>query len=230
MTVTAPPELVARVADALTHVRERITATGVAPDTVTIVAVTKGFGPEAIVAAAANGLDDVGENYAQECLAKVDALGGQPPVRVHFIGHLQSNKVKALAPHVALWQTVDRASVIDAVARHAPGAAVLVQVNVSDEPQKGGCPPAEVDAVVERARAAGLDVRGLMTVGRTGSPDDARPGFALLRAHCDRLHLPVCSMGMTDDLHVAVAEGATMVRVGSALFGMRPSKAAPELA
>lgn len=230
MTVTAPPELVARVADAVAHVRERIAATGVAPERVTIVAVTKGFGPEALAAAAANDLVDVGENYAQECLAKMEALAGTPAVRLHFIGHLQSNKVKALAPHVALWQTVDRDSVIDAVARHAPGAAVLVQVNVSDEPQKGGCSPAEVDAVVDRACAAGLEVRGLMTVGRTGAPADARPGFALLRAACDRLHLPVCSMGMTDDLDVAVAEGATMVRVGSALFGMRPSKAAPELA
>ncbi len=228
--VTASAELVARVGDALAHVRRRIASTGVAPDAVTIVAVTKGFGPEAMAAAAANGLTEVGENYAQECVAKLEALGGEPAVRVHFIGHLQSNKVRALAPHIALWQTLDRSSVVDAVARHAPGAAVLVQVNVSDEPQKGGCPPAEVAPVVDHARARGLDVRGLMTVGRTGAPTDARDGFALLRSWCDRLGLPVCSMGMTDDLEVAVSEGATMVRVGSALFGMRPSKASSELA
>lgn len=227
----ASPELVARVGEALQHVRDRIVAAGGDLATVRIVAVTKGFGPEAMAAALANGAVDVGENYAQEAVAKVAALGpAAAALRVHFIGHLQSNKVKLLAPHVALWQTVDRASIVPAVARHAPGADVLVQVNVSDEPQKGGCAPVEAEGLVAAAVAAGLTVRGLMTVGRTGPPELARPGFALLRSLCDRMGLPVCSMGMTDDLHVAVSEGATMVRVGSALFGMRPSKPSPELA
>ena len=119
---------------------------------------------------------------------------------------------------------------MDALARHAAGARVLVQVNVSDEPRKGGCRDAEVGSLVDAARARGLVVEGLMTVGRTGAPADARPGFARLRSLCDRMGLPVCSMGMTDDLDVAVSEGATMVRVGSALFGMRPPTAPSELA
>lgn len=224
-------ELIARVGEGLAHVRERIVAAGGDLAAVRIVAVTKGFGPEALDAARANDALDVGENYAQEAVAKLAALGDDAAaLRLHFIGHLQSNKVKLLAPHVALWQTVDRPSVVDAVARHAPGAAVLVQVNVSDEPQKGGCAPGDAAALVDAAAGRGLTVRGLMTVGRTGTPAEARPGFALLRSLCDRMGLPVCSMGMTDDLDIAVAEGATMVRVGSALFGMRPSKPPPELA
>jgi PLP dependent protein len=230
-TVTAPAALVDRVSQGLAHVRHRIVAAGGDPAAVQVVAVTKGFGPEALAAAKANDALDVGENYAQEAVAKLAALGaGSAGLRLHFIGHLQSNKVKLLAPHVALWQTVDRASIVEAVARHAPGAAVLVQVNVSDEPHKGGCAPTEAAALVDAAVGRGLTVRGLMTVGRTGPPDEAGPGFALLRSLCDRMGLPVCSMGMTDDLHIAVAEGATMVRVGSALFGMRPSTPPPELA
>lgn len=229
MNVVPAPDLVARVATGLAHVRERIAAAGGDPAQVSIVAVTKGFGPEAIAAALANGLDDVGENYAQEAVAKLAALG-PTGARVHFVGHLQSNKVRALAPLVHLWQTVDRASIAEALARRVPGARILVQVNVSDEPQKGGCPPGGTAALVEHARTLGLHVEGLMTVGRTGEPAGARPGFALLRSLCDRMALTVCSMGMTDDLEVAVSEGATMVRVGSALFGMRPSVRPPELA
>ncbi len=229
--VGAPDELVARVAEGLAHVRDRIVAAGGDLGGVQIVAVTKGFGPEALTAALACGALDVGENYAQEAVAKLAAVGaGADALRLHFIGHLQSNKVKLLAPHVSLWQTVDRSSVVDAVARHAPGAAVLIQVNVSAEPRKGGCAPEDATALVDAAVGRGLTVRGLMAVGRTGAADEARPGFALLRSLCDRMALPVCSMGMTDDLEVAVSEGATMVRVGSALFGMRPSKASPELA
>jgi uncharacterized pyridoxal phosphate-containing UPF0001 family protein len=183
-----------------------------------------------MVAAVEAGLLDVGENYAQECEAKLGPVaarlaadGVEARPRLHFIGRLQSNKVRLLAGHVALWQSVDRASLGAEIARRAPGSAVLVQVNVSDEPAKGGCAPDEVDGLVDLLAGQELDVQGLMAVGRTGGPELARPGFAWLRAACDRLRLPICSMGMTDDLEVAVAEGSTMVRVGSALFGMRPS-------
>jgi pyridoxal phosphate enzyme (YggS family) len=225
-----PAVTAASVAAHRDAVLARIAATGRDPATVTVVAVTKGFGPEAMVAAVEAGLVDVGENYAQECAGKIgpvldrlaaDGVTARP--RLHFIGRLQSNKVRLVAPHVALWQSVDRASLGVEIARRVPGAAVLVQVNVSDEPAKGGCAPGEVDGLVARLRDLGLDVQGLMAVGRTGTPDDARPGFAWLRSACDRLRLPTCSMGMTDDLEIAVAEGSTMVRVGSALFGMRPS-------
>jgi hypothetical protein len=140
-------------------------------------------------------------------------------VEVHFIGRLQSNKVAMLAPLVDVWQSVDRPSLVEAIARRAPGARVFVQVNVSDEPQKGGCAPADAAGLVALARRAGLQVDGLMCVGRTGPPEDARPGFRALRQLADDVGVAHRSMGMTDDLEVAVQEGSTMIRVGTALFG-----------
>jgi PLP dependent protein len=216
------------VADRLTVVRDRVARAG--GTDVTIVAVTKGFGPDAIAAAAAAGLADIGENYAQELLGKLPAVPApERPFRVavHFIGRLQSNKVRQLAPIVDCFQTVDRFSLVRELAARAPGRAIFVQVNVSDEPHKGGCPPSEAAELVDAARDAGLLVRGLMTVGRTGSPTEAAGGFTLLRSLTDHLGLAECSMGMTDDLEIAVAEGSTMVRVGSALFGARPGPGMP---
>ena len=203
----------------LAAVRDRITATG--GQAVTIVAVTKGFGPDAVTAARAAGLDDIGENYAQELLAKLAELA-EPPPRQHFNGRLQTNKVRQLAAVIDLWQTVDRIELGHEIAKRAPGARVLVQVNVSDEPAKGGCPPADAGRLVGQLTEAGLAVEGLMTVGRTGPPELARAGFRLLAELADEHGLAIRSMGMTDDLEVAVEEGSTMVRVGSALFGPRP--------
>jgi len=208
------------VGERLVELRRRIAAVG--GDGVTVVAVTKGFGPEVVEAAVAVGLDDIGENYAQELLAKLAGFGEDRP-RVHFIGRLQSNKIRSMAGVVDLWQSIDRASLVEPLAKVWPPAKVLVQVNVSDEPGKGGCAPGEVTALVARLREREVVVEGLMAVGRTGPPESARPGFRLLRALVDDLGLPTCSMGMTDDLEVAVEEGSTMVRVGSALFGPRPS-------
>jgi pyridoxal phosphate enzyme (YggS family) len=201
----------------LDRVRERIARAG--GRDVRIVCVTKGFGPEALDAVRATGEVAIGESYAQELRAKADALAG---LEVHFIGRLQTNKIRTLAPLVQCWQSVDRVAVAAEIARRAPGAAVLIQVNVSDEPAKGGCEPALVAAMVRAATDAGLNVQGLMAVGRTGEPVDAVDGFRLLRRLTDELALPVCSMGMTADLDVAVSCGSTMVRVGSALFGERP--------
>jgi pyridoxal phosphate enzyme (YggS family) len=211
------------VAERVAAVHARIAAAG--GRDVTLVAVTKGFGRDAVDAALAAGCADIGENYAQETVAKLTPLPAG--AHLHFIGHLQSNKVAMLAPLVSLWQTVDRLSIGRAVAKRAPGARVLVQVNVSAEPQKGGCAPGETAGLVASLRDDGLAVEGLMTIGRAGSPDDARAGFRVLRGLCDELALRVCSMGMSEDLDVAVAEGATMVRVGSALFGPRPDRTAP---
>jgi pyridoxal phosphate enzyme (YggS family) len=214
---------VAAVGRRLGEVRQRIAAAG--GTDVTIVAVTKGFGTEAVEAAIAVGLDDIGENYAQELLAKLAPLGADRP-RVHFIGRLQSNKVRSLAQAVDLWQSIDRISLVEPLAALDPPPRVLVQVNVTDEPQKGGCAPEEVTALVARLCERGVVVEGLMAVGRTGSPDEARPGFRLLRELADDHGLAIRSMGMTDDLEVAVEEGSTMVRVGSALFGPRPIRSA----
>lgn len=208
------------VAEAMARVRDRITAAGGDAD-VTVLAVTKGFGAEAIEAALAAGCTAIGENYAQELLAKRDVA---TTAEVHFIGQLQTNKVRQIADLVDVYETVDREHLVHEIAKRGPGARVLVQVDTTGEPGKGGCPLAELDALVDTVRAAALDLRGLMTVGPTdGGPESARPGFRTVRAALDRLGLTVCSMGMTDDLEVAVQEGSTQIRVGTALFGRRPN-------
>jgi hypothetical protein len=209
----------AHVRENVEVVRSRIAAAG-GDASVVLLAVTKGFGPEAIEAALAAGCNAIGENYAQELVAKRDAAAG---AEVHFIGQLQTNKVRQIAGLVQVYETVDRARLADEIGKRQPGASVLLQVDTSDEPGKGGCPLDELDALADSARAAGLDVRGLMTVGpTTGGADAARGGFRLVRAAADRLGLSVCSMGMSGDLEIAVQEGSTEVRVGSALFGPRP--------
>jgi PLP dependent protein len=207
------------VAERVAAVRARIADAG--GEGVTLVAVTKGFEPEVVAAAVAAGIEDVGESYAQELVAKAAVVEAR---RWHFVGRLQANKVRAMAGTVDLWQSVDRPRLVDELARRAPGAKVLVQVDVTGEPAKGGCPPAEVPALVERAAGAGLEPRGLMAIGPLGPPEDARPGFRALVGLADRLGLAERSIGMSGDLEVAVQEGATMVRVGTALFGPRPPR------
>lgn len=214
----------AGVSERLAVVRERIASAGGDPENISIVGVTKGFGADAVKEAIAAGLTDVGENYAQELVTKAGEIGDA--VRWHYLGAVQRNKVAALAPHVALWQGVDRDAAADEIARRAPGAAVLVQVNVDGEPGRNGCAPADVAGLVERTHALGLPVDGLMAVA---SPDlyTARRQFrelALMRAD---LGLRELSIGMTGDLEVAVEEGSTMVRIGRALFGARPER--PEM-
>jgi PLP dependent protein len=204
------------VSQGLAEVRKRIDDAGGDLARIRIVAVTKTFGPEAVSAAVAAGLTDVGENRADELIAK-----HRPDVTWHYLGRIQRNKIARLAPLVDLWQSVDRPEVVDAIASRRPGAAILVEVNVSGEPQKGGCDPREVDALVAQAGERGLEVRGLMAVGPTGPPEEARPGFRSLVGMADKLGLPERSMGMTGDLEVAVQEGSTMVRIGTALFGPR---------
>jgi hypothetical protein len=213
----------AAVAERLAAVRERIVHAG-GTDDVVVLAVTKGFGVEVMVDAVLAGCRHVGENYAQELVAKLDAWpAAVPRPCIHMIGTVQTNKVKALAGRVDVWETVDRPSLAEAVARRQPGARVLVQVNTTSEEHKGGCPVASVAGLAERCRDLGLDVSGLMTVGPTeGGPEAARPGFRTVRSLVDDLGLTVCSMGMTADLEVAVQEGSTEVRVGTALFGDRP--------
>lgn len=218
----------AAVAERLAAVRDRIAAAGAVPADVTVVAVTKGHGPDAVAAARDAGLHDLGENYAGELVAKHEAAGqGHPAPRWHFLGHVQRNKVRILAGVVHLWQGVDRLAAGTEIAARAPGARVLVQVNVSGEPAKNGCGPDDARALVDDLRALGLQVGGLMAMGPAGPPERARPGFRRLVALADELGLPERSMGMSDDLDVAVQEGATMVRIGRALFG--PRSPAPDL-
>ncbi|MDO8362908.1 MAG: YggS family pyridoxal phosphate-dependent enzyme [Actinomycetota bacterium] len=214
-----PNDRDALVAERLAAVHERIARAG--GTGVTVLPVTKTFGIEACWAAYRAGCTAVGENYAQEIVAKFGGL--ELPFHVHFIGQLQSNKVRQLAPLVAVFESVDRASVVAELAKRTPGVPVLVQVSAGHEQGKGGCEIGDAPALVRLAQEAGLEVRGLMTVGpTTGGPEEARAGFRAVRALTDRLGLAVCSMGMTADLEVAVQEGSTEVRVGSALFGERP--------
>lgn len=221
--VTIDPAVVASNVES---VRARIERAG-GRDRVRLIAVTKGFGPEAVRAAVAAGVDDIGESYLQEMRDKIDATAtGDSSVakspRWHVIGRVQRNKVRLVARDVHLWHSVDRPELGAEIARRAPGASVLVQVNVSGEAQKGGCDPDLTAGLVEALRGYGLDVRGLMTIGPTGGPEAARPGFRRLADLVRQLELTELSMGMSNDLEVAVDEGATMVRIGRSLFGERP--------
>jgi pyridoxal phosphate enzyme (YggS family) len=219
--VSAAPDVASRLDEVRARVAEAARTAGRAPDAVTLVVVTKEVGLDRVRAAIDAGAVDLGENRAQELVAKAEALSGAASApRWHFIGRLQRNKVRAAAPYVALWQSVDRADLAAEVGRRAPGAAVLVQVNVTGEPQKGGCPPGEVDALVGECEAHGCRVEGLMTV--PPAVGDPRPVFARLHRMTDERGLGVCSMGMSGDFEAAIAEGSTMVRVGSAIFGPRP--------
>ncbi|MDQ1467604.1 MAG: dependent protein [Actinomycetota bacterium] len=215
----------ASVAAQLEEIRERIAnaarAAGRRPEEIQLVAVSKEVDAAAVADAFAAGQHDFGENRAQELLNKVAALRGeQIEPTWHFIGRLQRNKVKAVSPHVTLWHSVDRPEIGAEIARHAPGARVLVQVNVSGEQQKGGCEPGAVPALVDALADLGLAVEGLMTVPPLAG--DPRPHFAALRDLASRQALPVLSMGMSSDFEAAIGEGSTLVRIGRAVFGPRP--------
>ena len=197
---------------------------------VRIVAVTKTHGPEAVRAAFAAGLLDIGENRVQEALAKQDQLSDLP-VRWHLIGSLQRNKARHAVGRFALIHSVDRAELAEELARRvAPGGrqSILVEVNCSGETQKGGVEPAGLPALLERISGLpSLELRGLMTMAAlTADVTAQRTAFGRLRAERDRMTaagypLPELSMGMSGDYPIAVEEGATMVRLGTLLFGER---------
>ncbi len=203
-------------------VERRVEGAAADPSSVRVVAVTKGFGPEAVAAAVAAGFTDIGENYADELVDKAGTVEGEVAPVWHFLGSVQRNKVARLAPLVSWWQAVSRVEEGRAIARRRPGATVLVQVDVAGLPGRGGVAPQDVPDLVRALGDEDLEVRGLMAVGPPGPPAGARSGFALVSRLADRLDLPERSMGMSDDLEVAVAEGSTMVRLGRALFGARP--------
>ncbi|HEY2813341.1 MAG TPA: YggS family pyridoxal phosphate-dependent enzyme [Acidimicrobiales bacterium] len=212
------------------RVRDRIANAGGDPDLVRLVAVTKGHRTATIEAALAAGLVDIGENYAQELATKsseIEASGGE--VRWHFIGQLQRNKVRQIAHAVHWWQSVDRLRLGEEIARRVPQASVLVQVNLTDDPERGGTKPSLAAGLVEGLRDLGLDVRGLMAVAPMGGASAARDGFRTVRDLADRLDLRERSIGMSDDFELAVSESSTMVRIGSALFGPRPRLASSDV-
>jgi pyridoxal phosphate enzyme (YggS family) len=198
------------------------------PAGVTLVAVSKTQPAAAIREAYEAGQRDFGENYAQEWREKADALADLPELRWHFIGALQTNKVKYLAGRVAYVHTVDREELARELSRRfaqkGAVARVFVEVNTGGEASKAGCAPDEVPALAAAIRG----LPSLELVGVMGIPppeDDPRPHFRALRALRDALAVRELSMGMSGDWRVAVEEGATFVRIGSAIFGARPPRA-----
>jgi hypothetical protein len=221
------------LADRVSSVRETIArhqAIGGWSHPVTVVAVTKTHGPAAVRAALAAGLTAVGENRVQEAVAKMAELPGVP-VEWHLIGSLQRNKVRQAVGRFALVHSLDRLELVEEYARRVPAGTrqrVLIEVNCAAEPQKGGVSPSELPALLDAARGVpGLAVEGLMTMAPlTEDPGVQRAAFRQLRELRDEAdrrggRLPVLSMGMSGDFAVAVEEGATMVRLGTILFGER---------
>jgi PLP dependent protein len=211
------------VAERLAAVRERIERAGRDPDDVAIVAVTKGFGPDACREALQAGLTMLGENRVQEALGKMDVVEG---AQWHLIGHLQSNKVRHAAGRFALIHSLDAVRLAEQIARTHPEQQVLVEVNISREEQKSGAlPDAALDVAAEVARL--LDLRGLMGMGPTeGDPTSAFAELKRLRDEVEQRlgkSLPILSMGMSGDFEAALAAGSTMLRLGQVLFGPRPA-------
>jgi pyridoxal phosphate enzyme (YggS family) len=232
------------VASALGELRRRIAAAAVRagrdPHEVTLVGVAKRQPVSAVCAAVRAGLGHVGESYVQEDLAKRPELlralrdAGVAPPRWHFVGRLQRNKARHVAASFDLVETLDREALGDELDRRAAAAGrrldVLLQVDVAGEPQKGGAKPEDVPALLDRSRRwSALRVAGLMAIPpATDLPEESRPAFARLRALREALRgapgaeaLRELSMGMSADFEVAIEEGATIVRVGTALFGAR---------
>jgi pyridoxal phosphate enzyme (YggS family) len=205
----------------LARVSARIAAAGRNPDEVAIVAVTKGFGVEACREAMAAGMRLLGENRVREALPKMEAV---PGAQWHLIGHLQTNKVKQAVGRFALIQSVDSMHLAEAIARHDPTQAVLVEVNIAREPQKSGAAPEQALELISQVSGL-LDLQGLMGMGPTEG--DPTPAFNELRKLHDEAEqrvgrgLPILSMGMSGDFEAALAAGSTLLRLGQALFGPR---------
>ncbi len=222
------------IAEALAEVRSRIERAAKSasrdPNSVRLVAVSKTKPAAAVREAYAAGQRDFGENYAQELAEKAEQLGDLADIRWHFIGHLQSNKAKLVAPVARVVHTVDTPSLARELAKRVEKLGreplrVLVEVNVGGEAQKHGVSPDAVGELLDAVAAQpGLVLQGLMTIP-PHDLDETRRAFEALaelrERHGGAERLPELSMGMTDDLEIAVACGATMVRVGTAIFGAR---------
>ncbi|MCJ0700188.1 YggS family pyridoxal phosphate-dependent enzyme [Frigoribacterium faeni] len=220
-------DLEVRLARVAADVGDAVRAAGRRPDEVTTIVVTK-FHPAELVSRLYDlGVRDVGENRHQEAQVKAADLSGLEGLRWHFVGQLQSKKARQARRYAAAVHSLDRASVVDALAAD-DGALVdgFVQVNLTDDPGRGGVAPADVEALAERiVSTPGLRLRGVMAVAPLDEP--ARPAFARLRVISDRVRSIApeagdISAGMSGDFAEAVAEGATHLRIGTAITGMRP--------
>jgi pyridoxal phosphate enzyme (YggS family) len=230
MSFAALPERLAQVKAEIA----RCQAAGGWSHPVTIVAVTKGFGADAVAAALAAGLADIGENRVQEALDKMDRVAA-PGARWHLIGHLQRNKAKLVPGRFALVHSLDSVELAEELNRRARAPLrVLLQVNVAREAQKSGCAPEQAPALARHIAALeALRLEGLMTLAPfTDDEDVQRRTFRSLRTLRDTikeegLWLPTLSMGMSADYATAVAEGATVIRLGTVLFGPRGKETTP---
>lgn len=203
-----------------------------APDSVQLLAVSKTFPAAAVRAAYAAGQRQFGESYVQEALTKQTELADLADITWHFIGPLQSNKTRAVAEHFSWVHSVDRLKIARRLSEQRPETLpplqVCIEVNTSGETSKGGIPPADAADLAQQIRALPrLQLRGLMSIpAATDNPAAQRRAFAILRELRDTLNgrgltLDTLSMGMSGDFPAAIAEGATLVRIGSALFGQR---------
>lgn len=225
--------MTSHVASHLAAVRTRIAQAtqkaGRPVDDVQLVAVSKRFDADHIRAAYAAGQRVFGENYVQELVEKIEALKDLVDIRFRFIGGLQRNKVKYLAPHGVAIDTVDSLRLAETIAtRYTAEGTVcdaLIQVNIGREPQKSGCLPEALPELVEAVRRLdGIRLRGLMTIPPDEAPEQTRRHFHALARMAEDCGLPELSMGMSADLEQAILEGATMVRIGTAIFGERPPR------
>jgi PLP dependent protein len=232
--LTVPHFLAAALPKVRARIQEAELAAGRAPGSVTLVAVTKGHDAAAVAAARAAGLADFGENYVQEALAKLASLPREG-LTWHFIGQLQTNKTRPVAEHFDWVHSVDRLKVAERLSAqrpaHGPRLSLCLEVALTPEPDKGGVDPLELDALADAiAKLPRVALRGLMCVPpEHGTPAQRRAEFAELARMKDRLNarghaLDALSMGMSQDFELAIEEGATHVRLGTALFGPRPRK------
>jgi PLP dependent protein len=193
------------------------------PATVRLLAVTKVFGPEAIREAYALGLREFGENYIQEMERKAPSVADLAGARFHLIGHLQSNKTRKAAQLFRAIDSIDSVKLARRLDAETVSLDVMIEVKLSEEESKSGASEADLPAIADAVRSSShLILRGLMTVPPwSEDPEVSRPYFARLRELASRHRIPEVSMGMSNDLEVAIEEGATWVRVGTALFGRR---------
>jgi len=209
------------VAARLAEVRERIRGVNSSFPAPLIVGVTKTFGPEAPEAALLAGLSDMGENYVDELEVKRAALG-HLPLTWHYLGALQSNKIARIVAVADVISGVSRLKEIDRIAAGDHDVVLDIQVDFTNAPERNGAKPDEVPELVAQARAKGLSVRGLMTVAPPG--EGAKAAFEGTRSLANELSLEGCSMGMTEDLELAIQSGSTELRIGRAIFGSRTAQ------
>jgi hypothetical protein len=217
------PALEANLAQVRRRIANAAARVGRNPTSVRLLAVTKVFGPEAILAAWSLGLREFGENYVQEMERKAPAVAHLEGARFHLIGHLQSNKTKKAAQLFRTVDSVDSAKLATRLDAEGLPLDVMIEVKLSEEESKSGAAESDVPAIVDAIRACPhLTLCGLMTVPPwSENPELSRPYFSRLRELAARHSIPDLSMGMSNDLEVAIEEGATWVRVGTALFGRR---------